>query len=98
MVIGSIEKGSPAENADLKKYDVITELDGQPIESSAELQAILYQKEIGDKMDMTFYRDGAKKKTTVTLDQDSSKLLEKKQKEAAEQKEKAESEKSIFNQ
>ena len=81
---------------------MITELDGQEVSTSAELQAVLYQKELGDKMDITFYRNGSKKDTTVTLDQDSSKILEKKQKEkeAAEEKAKteAESEKSIFNQ
>ncbi|MFW8052516.1 S1C family serine protease [Vagococcus fluvialis] len=102
VIIGSIEKDSPAEKAGLKKYDVITELDGQEVSTSAELQAVLYQKELGDKMDITFYRNGSKKDTTVTLDQDSSKILEKKQKEkeAAEEKAKteAESEKSIFNQ
>ena len=95
VVIGSVEKKSPAENAGLKKYDVITELDGTPVGSNAELQAILYQKNIGDKLEVTYYRDGSQKKATVTLNQDSSKILEQKQK----QKEEAESsEASIFNQ
>lgn len=95
VVIGSIEKKSPAENAGLKKYDVITELDGKAISSSSELQAILYQKNIGDKLEATYYRDGKKNKVTITLDQDSSKLLEKQQKQKEEQQS---SEASIFNQ
>ncbi len=95
MIVGSVEKDSPAEKAGIKKYDVITALDGQAISSRSELQAVLYQKQIGDKLEVTYYRDGSKKTANVTLDQDSSKLLEKQEKQKEEA---ASSEKSIFNQ
>lgn len=101
VIIVSVEEGSPAENAGLKKYDVITELDGVAVSSSSELQASLYQKEIGDTLEVTYYREGSKKTAKVTLDQDSTKLLEKQQaeKEAAqkEQEEQQQSEQGIFN-
>ena len=74
VIVGYVQEKSPAEKAGIKKYDVITQLDGQNISSSAELQTILYQKSVGDKLEVTYYREGKKKTATVTLDQDSSKL------------------------
>ena len=96
VILGSVEKDSPAEKGGLKKYDVITQFDGKDVSTSADLQNILYQKNIGDKVDVTYYREGHQKSTTITLDQDSSKLLEKQQK----QKEGAQSEAAsdAFNQ
>ncbi|MBO0475468.1 trypsin-like peptidase domain-containing protein [Vagococcus sp. DIV0080] len=96
VILGSVEKDSPAEKGGLKKYDVITQFDGKDVSTSADLQNILYQKNIGDKVDVTYYREGHQKSTTITLDQDSSKLLEKQQK----QKEEAQSEAAsdAFNQ
>lgn len=96
VILGSVEKDSPAEKGGLKKYDVITQFDGKDVSTSADLQNILYQKNIGDKVDVTYYREGHQKSTTITLDQDSSKLLEKQQK----QKEEAQSEAAsdVFNQ
>lgn len=40
VIVGSVEKDSPAEKAGIKKYDVITALDGQAISSRSELQAV----------------------------------------------------------
>lgn len=96
VILGSVEKDSPAEKGGLKKYDVITQFDGKDVSTSADLQNILYQKNIGDKVDVTYYREGHQKSATITLDQDSSKLLEKQQK----QKEEAQSEAAsdVFNQ
>jgi len=48
--------------------DVITELDGEEIMNMIDLRKILYQeKEIGDDVKVTYYRDGEKKETTVKL-------------------------------
>ncbi|MGX7024442.1 S1C family serine protease [Vagococcus hydrophili] len=80
VVVGSVEKGTPAEKGGLKKYDVITQLDGKDIANRAELQSKLYNKKIGDDMEITYYRNGKKESTKVKLDQDSSKLLEQQQK------------------
>ena len=38
MVVSEIEKGSPAEKAGLKKYDIVLQLDGKPIDSPETLQ------------------------------------------------------------
>ena len=84
VVIASVEKDTPAAAAGLKQYDVITQIDGKDIASTAELQSILYSKNIGDKMELTYYRNGKEAKATVNLTQDSSKL-EEQQKKAQEQ-------------
>lgn len=84
VVVASVEKDTPAAAAGLKQYDVITKIDGKDIASTAELQSILYSKNIGDKMELTYYRDGKEAKTTVNLTEDSSKL-EEQQKQAQEQ-------------
>lgn len=81
VVVASVEKGSPAEKAGLKQYDVITKLDGEEINGTSELQSILYSKKIGDNLEVTYFRNGKQEKTTVKLDQDSSKLMENQQKE-----------------
>ncbi|MFC6347568.1 S1C family serine protease [Vagococcus carniphilus] len=95
VVVGGVEKDSPAEKAGIKKYDVITELDGKAINNKSELQSVLYRKKIGDDMDITFYHEGKKQTKKVKLDQDSAKLLEKQQKQ---QKEKESLDQSNFQQ
>lgn len=78
VVVASVEKDSPAEKAGLEKYDVITELDGEPVANISELQLALYAKNVGDKMEVTFSRNGKLDKKTIHLDQDSSKMLQEK--------------------
>jgi serine protease Do len=59
---------SPADKAGLKQYDVIVALDGEKISDVIELRRYLFtKKSIGDKMEVTFYRDGKKQKTTIKL-------------------------------
>nr|WP_245252451.1 trypsin-like peptidase domain-containing protein [Paenibacillus sediminis] len=65
-----LEVVGPAEKAGLKLNDVITEFDKQPIKSTLELRKYLYDhKKIGDSLEVTFYRDGELKTTTVTLEE-----------------------------
>ncbi|AQP54774.1 serine protease [Vagococcus penaei] len=80
VVVGSVVDGSPAAKAGLKKFAVITQVDGQDLDNRSELQAKLYSKNIGDSMKLTYYYNGKKETTTVKLDQDSSNL----EKQAAE--------------
>lgn len=68
LVIMKVVPVSPADAAGLKEFDVIVELDGKPVETAAELRKVLYtEKEIGDNLDVTFYRDGKKQTTTLKL-------------------------------
>lgn len=68
VVITSVETGSPAAKAGLKEFDVIVELDGKQIANVPELRKHLYiNKQIGDKMKVTYYRNGNKATTEMTL-------------------------------
>lgn len=73
-IIASVTKDAPAEKAGLERYDVVTEIDGKEITSSADLKSTLYEKNVGDKIEIKYYRDGKENKTTVDLTMKSSDL------------------------
>jgi serine protease Do len=56
--IGTIAKGSPAEKAGLKVGDVITEIEGKPVERMAQVQHALGVKYEGDKITLKYKRGG----------------------------------------
>ncbi|EKN68689.1 S1C family serine protease [Schinkia azotoformans] len=73
VFIVSVMPNSPASVAGLKELDVIVELDGKPIVDVLELRKHLYiDKEIGDSMEVTYYRDGKKFTTTMKLTQEET--------------------------
>jgi len=62
-----LEAVGPAKKAGLKFNDVIVKLDDTPVGSTMELRKYLYEnKKIGEKVKVTFYRNG--KPETVTLE------------------------------
>lgn len=68
VYVWSVEPASPADEAGIKRLDVITELDGEEVLDMIDLRKILYeQKEVGDKVDVTYYRDGERQETTIEL-------------------------------
>lgn len=68
IVVTGVETTSPADKAGLKEYDVIVKLDDQDIKDALGLRKFLYsQKNIGDKMKVSFYRDGKLQETEMTL-------------------------------
>jgi serine protease Do len=68
IVVTGVESMSPADKAGLKEYDVIVKLDDQEIKDALGLRKFLYsQKNIGDKMKVSFYRDGKLQETEMTL-------------------------------
>lgn len=68
VYIWSIESLSPAQKAGLKRLDVITALDDEEITDIIDLRKILYQeKEIGDQVKITFYRDGERMEAELKL-------------------------------
>lgn len=68
VYIWSIEPLSPADQAGLKRLDVITEFAGKPVLNILDLRKTLYQeKKIGDEVSIVFYRDGERMETKLTL-------------------------------
>lgn len=63
-----LEAHGPAKDAGLQLNDVIIQLDKQTIDSTKELRRYLYDnKKINEEMEVSFYRDGELRSTTVKL-------------------------------
>lgn len=82
LLIRRVERASPAAEAGLRgpsqwvvRYnyrlpvgaDLITALDGQPVEGTDSLQRVMNRKHGGDILEMTIYRDGRSQKIRVKL-------------------------------
>lgn len=68
VYIWNIEPLSPADQAGLKRLDVITEFAGKKVLNILELRKILYEElEVGEEIDVVVYRDGKEIETTVEL-------------------------------
>ncbi|GAB4071963.1 serine protease HtrC [Barrientosiimonas marina] len=68
VYVWSVDSGTPADQAGIKRLDVITTLDGEKVKGMIGLRKILYQqKEIGDQIAVTYYRDGKKQEASFEL-------------------------------
>ena len=66
--LAQVLKGTAAANAGLQQGDVVTELDGKTITGDTDLSAVINAKKPGDKMSVTFIRNGKTSTVEVTLD------------------------------
>ncbi|GAA4204316.1 hypothetical protein GCM10022220_14790 [Actinocatenispora rupis] len=66
-LVADVTKGGPAAKAGLKKGDVITSIDGTKVTDSASLVSIISEHKPGDKVKVTYTRNGSSKTTTATL-------------------------------
>lgn len=66
-VVTDVSSGSTADDAKLKKGDVITKLDDYNIKDYKYLKYYLYRYRVGDKVKITYIRDGKEKTVEVTL-------------------------------
>ncbi|HEL1584187.1 TPA: trypsin-like peptidase domain-containing protein [Streptococcus suis] len=66
VVVVSTQSGLPADGK-LEKYDIITAISGETIETKSDLQSILYKHNIGDTIKVTVYRDGKEQQVEITL-------------------------------
>ncbi|RDW15051.1 S1C family serine protease [Oceanobacillus chungangensis] len=68
MVIANVQTGSPADEAGLQQFDVITKINGQEVTSILELRKYLYtETSIGDSIDIEYIRNGKIQNTTLVL-------------------------------
>ena len=68
VAIIEVEPSSAADKAGIKKYDVIVKMDGEDITDLASFRTHLYEeKEIGDELEITIYREGKLQTVTLTL-------------------------------
>ena len=66
-VVTDVSSGSTADDAKLKKGDVIIKLDDYNIKDYKYLKYYLYRYRVGDKVKLTYIRDGKEKTVEVTL-------------------------------
>ena len=75
VVIAEVDSKGSAKAAGLQAYDVIVEMDGQKIQGIQNLRKVLYSHKVGDKMEVTYYRNGQKQTTTISLTETNSPSL-----------------------
>jgi len=66
-IITEVKEGSAAADANLKEKDVIVKLDGEPINSSSELQVQVSKHRPGDKVNITYIRNGKEITVPITM-------------------------------
>jgi serine protease Do len=69
VVIGRIAPNSPAAKAGLKENDVVTDVDGQRIEGSAQFRRVIHEIPAGRAVQLTVWRDGRSQTLTANLGQ-----------------------------
>jgi putative serine protease PepD len=63
----NVRSGTPAEDAGLEVGDVITAIDGKPVDDASELSSAIDAKRPNETVELTYTRDGETKSATVTL-------------------------------
>ncbi len=67
VVLGKIVADSPAAKAGLKENDVVTEMNGQRIEGTAQFRRMIHEIPAGRAVQLTVWRDGRSQTLNVTL-------------------------------
>jgi putative serine protease PepD len=66
-LVASVQVGTPAASAGLKEGDIVTQVDGKAIDGADALSAAVRGHNPGDKVALTYVRNGQKHTTNVTL-------------------------------
>ncbi len=67
MEVLEVRPQGPAEQAELKRQDVIITADGEPVTEPRDLQSIVRRHKAGEKLVVSFLRGGKQRKVTVVL-------------------------------
>jgi len=66
-VIGSVEDGSAAEEAGLQPGDIVTAVNGEPLQNHLQLGNQVASRQPGEEITLTINREGEEQQITVTL-------------------------------
>lgn len=75
VLISNVIKDSPAEQAGLKRNDVIVEFDGKPVADMQKFRIRVADTEVGRKVPMVVLRDGKRVSVAITLGERDTQLL-----------------------
>lgn len=64
----AVVAGSPAAQIGLQSGDIITKIGGQPITASNTLTVLVGERKVGDRVEITYLRDGKERTAQVTLE------------------------------
>jgi Do/DeqQ family serine protease len=67
LIVETIE-GSPASQAGLRPGDIIREINGETVEESEEVQQLVEQQNVGDRISVTIERNGQTQEITLQLE------------------------------
>src|SRR5436305_11953512 len=65
VVVRTIEADAPASKSDLRPFDLITHVDGTPIDSDSQLQHEILKKKVGQTVQLTVWRKGQTMKLPI---------------------------------
>lgn len=68
-LVGDVSEGSPAATAGLQKYDIIRKANGKPIQRAEEFSDMMKRVKIGDKLELTVWREGREGTTTARVEE-----------------------------
>lgn len=66
-LITDVQKGSSADEAGIKRGDLVTKVNDKVIKSPIDLKNYIGTLEIGQKISLSYERDGVNKQTSFTL-------------------------------
>lgn len=67
VVVLKVNSDAAVKDAGIKKYDVITEIDGKKMSDQSTLRDLLYKHKVGDTISITYYHNGKEKTGNVKL-------------------------------
>lgn len=65
--VQEVVTGSPADAAGIQTGDIITSIDGQKLDGTTELAAIIGKKKVGDSVSLMYWRDGNTQTISISL-------------------------------
>ena len=68
-LISSVESDSPAEKAQIKQYDFIVQVNGEPVKNGDDLRFKIADIQPGSKVNLVLIRDGKEVKAVATVDE-----------------------------
>jgi serine protease Do len=71
-LITSVTSGGPADKAGLRAGDIITKIDDEDISTTGDLASAISSHQIGDQVDIVYYRGDVQKVATATLEESPS--------------------------